>query len=101
MPYPFANNQQVVKEYRAAMKKFAPKTDISYLGMEMYIGCRVFEEGMKKAGANANGADLIKALENIGTLDLGGFVVSFGPENRLGSKFTDITVIGPDGTLMR
>jgi len=101
MPYPFANNQQVVKEYRAAMKKFAPKTDISYLGMEMFIGCRVFEEGMKKAGANASGADLIKALENIGTLDLGGFVVSFGPENRLGSKFTDITVIGPDGTLMR
>lgn len=101
MPYPFSSNQPIVKEYRAAMKKFAPKTDISYLGMEMFIGCRVFEEGMKKAGANASGADLIKALENIGTLDLGGFVVSFSPENRLGSKFTDITVIGPDGTLMR
>lgn len=101
MPYPFSNNLPIVKEYRAAMKKYAPKTDLSYLGIEMYIGCRVFEEGMKKAGPNATGADLIKALENIGTLDLGGFFVSFSPENRLGSKFTDITVVGPDGTVMR
>lgn len=101
MPYPFSSNLPIVKEYRAAMKKYAPKTDISYLGMEMYIGCRVFEEGMKKAGPNASGAELIKALESLGKIDLGGFVLTYGPENRLGSRFTDITVVGPDGSLLR
>ena len=82
------------------MKKYAPKTDISYLGLEMFVGCRVFEEGMKKAGPNASGAELIKALENLGKIDVGGFVVNYGAENRLGSRFTDVTVVGPDGTLL-
>lgn len=100
MPYPFSSNLPIIKEYRAAMKKYAPKTDISYLGFEMFVGCRVFEEGMKKAGANATGAELINALESLGKIDVGGFVVHYGPENRLGSRFTDITVVGPDGSLL-
>ena len=100
MPYPFSSSLPIIKEYRAAMKKYAPKTDISYLGLEMFVGCRVFEEGMKKAGPNASGADLIKALESLGKIDVGGFVVNYGAENRLGSRFTDVTVVGPDGTLL-
>jgi len=33
--------------------------------------------------------------------DAGGFKVSFSPDNHVGSKFVEVTVIGRDGKLLR
>jgi len=33
--------------------------------------------------------------------DVGGCKVSFSPENRVGSKFVEVTVIGRNGKLLR
>jgi hypothetical protein len=44
---------------------------------------------------------VLQALESLGTFDAGGFQVSFSRDNRIGSKFVEVTVIGRDGTLLR
>lgn len=33
--------------------------------------------------------------------DVGGFKIGFGPQQRVGSRFVDVTVIGRDGRLLK
>lgn len=102
MPYPFSSAQPIVKEYRASMKKYASDIPISYLGMETWINCKIIAEGLKHAGPHPSGESLMQALEGLSSYDMGGYKVSFSPENRRGSRFVEITVIGgADGSLMR
>jgi hypothetical protein len=41
------------------------------------------------------------ALEQLGTLDLGGFVVRYGRGERQGGRYVDFTVLGSEGQLLR
>jgi hypothetical protein len=41
------------------------------------------------------------ALEQLGTLDLGGFVVRYGRGERQGARYVDFTVLGSEGQLLR
>jgi hypothetical protein len=36
-------------------------------------------------------------MQSMSKTDLGGYVVDFSPTNHLGSKFVDITIVGPGG----
>lgn len=44
---------------------------------------------------------VLAQLEKMNDYDAGGFRLSFSPANRVGSRFVEITVIGPAGKLMR
>ena len=39
-------------------------------------------------------------LESMREVDIGGFKVTFSPQNHEGSKFTDLTIIGRGGKFM-
>jgi hypothetical protein len=43
----------------------------------------------------------MKALENMGAYDLGGITVNYTPNNRVGSHFVEVTVIGSSGKLLK
>ena len=40
-------------------------------------------------------------LEQMNEYDVGGFWIGFSPSNRVGSRFVEVTVIGPGGKPMR
>ena len=46
-------------------------------------------------------AKVIKALESLGHYDLGGVTVNYSPDNRVGSRYVEVTVIGRTGRLMK
>jgi branched-chain amino acid transport system substrate-binding protein len=97
MPYPFQAVLPVVKEYQELMKRYAPNAEISYTSLEEFIGAKVLVEGLRRSGPNPTRESVMKALESLRSYDVGGFTVSFAPNNRIGSRFVEITVISKDG----
>lgn len=101
VPYPFAPNTAVVREYQAALKKYAPEEKINYTSFEEFLGAKVLVEGLRRAGPNPTRARLVQALESLGRYDLGGTTVGYSPDNRIGSRFVEVTVVGGSGKLMK
>ena len=58
-------------------------------------------EGLRRAGPNPTRAKLLQALESLGRYVLGGTTVGYSPDDRLGSRFEEVTVIGSSGKLMK
>lgn len=94
-PYPFAVTTPVASEFLKAAKQrnIAP----SYASIEGFIAAKVLVEGLKRAGPQPTREKLIKGLESMSRFDLGGITVSYGPEERSGTTFVDLTVLGKDG----
>jgi ABC-type branched-subunit amino acid transport system substrate-binding protein len=101
VPYPYQPLLPAVREFQALMKRFAPGAEINYTNFEEFLGAKVLVEGLRRAGPKPTRAAVIKALESLNPYDLGGFAVSFGPDNRVGSRFVEVTVIGSSGKLLK
>lgn len=101
MPYPYSATVPIVKEYQQAMKTYAPGQELSYTSFEEFVGAKVLVEGLRRAGPGATREKVIRALETLSPFDTGGFNVNFSPNNRVGSRFVEVTVIGKGGRLLR
>lgn len=86
----------LARDYLAAMKTL-PNEAPSYYGLEAFLEARVLGEAIKRAGSKPTRDSLVRALETFQNLDLGGLSVSYGATSRLGSSFTDLTIIGKSG----
>jgi ABC-type branched-subunit amino acid transport system substrate-binding protein len=101
VPYPFMPAMPVVREYQRLLKQYAPNELVNYTSFEQFLGAKVLVEGLRRAGPNPTRAQVIKALETMGNFDLGGTVVRYAPDNRVGSRYVEVTVIGGNGKLMK
>jgi ABC-type branched-subunit amino acid transport system substrate-binding protein len=99
VPYPWSSAIPVVREYQ----KFSSKPGVySYYGMEGYLMARTMVEGLKHVSAKELTRErLVSALEGINNTDFGGYKVNYSPTVRQGSKFVELTVLGPDGKLLK
>lgn len=96
VPSPNSGIERIVREYRDALKKYAPEAMPSYTSFEEYIGARVLLDALGKVKGEYTPSSVMKALEAT-DLDVGGFPVRFGGANRLGSKFVEVTFLRGDG----
>jgi branched-chain amino acid transport system substrate-binding protein len=101
VPYPYVPLLPVVREFQERLAKFAPGEKVNYTNFEEYLGAKVLVEALRRAGPKPTRAGLIRALESMESYDLGGMTVGFGPKQRIGSRFVEVTVIGSGGKLMR
>jgi len=99
VPYPWNDTIGIVREYHKALGK--QKDKYSYYGLEGYITARLVAEGIKKMGKDVTREKLVATLEGFQNFDLGGFKVSYGPNNRLGSRFVELTVVGSGGKVIK
>lgn len=98
MPYPWNDTVAIVREYRHFVGKQGP---YSYTGLEGFIIARLAVDALRKAGGkDLSREKLVSALEGMNQ-DLGGYRVAFGPNNRAGSQFVQLTVIGVGGKLIK
>ena len=99
-PNPNGQNMQLQRDFKVAMTKAMPDLkSYSPFHFEGYITARVLVAALRRVEANPTPAALGKALHDMGELDLGGFRVSFAKDN-IGSTWTDIGVVSPNGKLM-
>ena len=72
----------------------------SYYGLEAYVEAKILVEGLRRSTIIGREA-LITALESLGTYDLGGMLVNYGPGRHEGSRFVDLTMVSREGSLVR
>ena len=99
VPFPWDSTVPVVKEYRRAMEE--GKHEIGFGTLEGWIAAKVMVEGLRRAGRKLDRESFVKAMESMNELDVGGFKVSYGPQNHNGSKFVDLTIISKDQRFVR
>lgn len=75
--------------------------ELSPAMLEGYAAAKVLVEGLRRASPNPTRAKLIAALEKMDRFDLGGLVVSYGPNDHTGLDFADLSIIGSDGKFKR
>ena len=98
VPYPWNDTAPVVREYQ----KLASKPgSYSYYGMEGYLMARTLVEGLRRAGRELSRDKLQTALEGMSGVDFGGYRVNYSTNGRLGSRFVELTVIGPGGRVLK
>lgn len=101
VPYPFMPSLPVVREYQALLKKYAPNELVNYTSFEQFLGAKVLVEGLRRAGPKPTRPKVMKAFESMGHFDLGGTSVGYSAENRVGSRYVEVTVIGSSGKLLK
>jgi branched-chain amino acid transport system substrate-binding protein len=97
MPYPWNDTIPLVREYQHLLGK---QGKFSYYGVEGYLMARVLVDALKKQGKEPTREKLVSTLEAMNQ-DLGGYRVKFSPEAHAGSKFVELTVIGPGGRVLK
>jgi branched-chain amino acid transport system substrate-binding protein len=100
VPFPWGTAVPVVKDYQEQSHK-AGFTDYNFSAMEGFLTAKVMVEGLRRAGKNPTREGLVDALEQMHDVDLGGFYVSYSPNNHAGSRFVDLTIIGRNGKFLR
>ena len=100
-PFPNSRATPVQRKYEDDLKKSFPGEPFGWSSMEGYLSAVVLVEGLKRAGKRPTREGLVTAFEKMGRVDLGGYEVKFGPNDRTGSTFVDITVMKADGTFIR
>jgi branched-chain amino acid transport system substrate-binding protein len=99
-PDPKRGNRAVSRSFRELMARLqVPEDRINHGSMGGYIACQVLLRAVARLGPKPSAAAMVGALESLTALDLGGFVVRFGPRQREGSRYVDLSVIDERGAL--
>lgn len=98
VPYPWNDTVPIVRDYQ---KLLGRQGKYSYYGLEAYITARVLVDGLRRVGKDVTRERLINALEGLANQDFGSYRINFGPDNRLGSRFVELTVVGAGGKVMK
>lgn len=100
MPYPFTDTAPIVGEYRRLLPTNATA---SYYGLEAYVSAKLLVQAlaMSSRGPTFRRERLVRTLENLREIDLGGYRLRFSPSERGGSHYVDLTVIGAEGRILR
>jgi branched-chain amino acid transport system substrate-binding protein len=61
----------------------------------------VLVEGLRRAGASPTRESMINGLEAIKDFDLGGVIISYGPNDRTGSDFLELSIIDKRGRFLQ
>ncbi|WP_300317206.1 ABC transporter substrate-binding protein [Accumulibacter sp.] len=97
MPSPWNDTKPLVHDYQ---KLLGPQGKPSYYGLEAYAMARVLVDALRKSGRELTREKLVSALESMTNHDMGGYRVSYSANERLGSRFVDLTVIGAGGRIL-
>jgi ABC-type branched-subunit amino acid transport system substrate-binding protein len=100
VPFPWSPTRPIVREYHAVLKAAGVK-DYNFSSLEGFIVAKAFVEGLRRAGRDLTRERFIATMEGMSTVDLGDFVLRFGPGNHNGSKFVDLTMIGRGGKFVK
>lgn len=90
----------IVREYKAALRRYAPQSTPSAIGLKGFIAARTVVEALRLAGEPPTAAAVLKGLERMRPLDLGGYELDFRPGRREGGSYGEVGIIGRDGRVM-
>jgi branched-chain amino acid transport system substrate-binding protein len=100
VPNPYKATAPIAMDFKRRMALLGiDPVRANFASLEGYIVARIVGEGLRRAGKDPQRKDLVRGLESLRRADLGGFMVDFGPGQREGSRFVDLSLIGSDGRI--
>ena len=98
VPQPWDTSLPIVAEYHAALSAHDAQAEPGFVSLEGYLTGRLAIEALQAAGANLTRENYLAALGNLGTIDLGGFTLTYGAGDNQGSDSVFLTRIKADGS---
>lgn len=99
-PTPYRISSRLAKQLADAIAVSTDKdASVSYAMMEGYITAAVIAEAVRRQGRNPTAEGMIPALDSIHNFDLGGYVISFKPGQRFGSRFVELSIVSSVGRI--
>lgn len=99
-PNPHRQRAMVAPEYRRLLAAFNPALKPDHIGLEGLISAKVMVEALRRCGPQPTRAALVASMESMREIDVGGYVLRYGPGRHHGSRFVDITLIGSQGRIL-
>ncbi len=97
VPFPRDTSVPVVARYQAAIRELDSSAQPGFVSLEGYLAGRLVVEVLRSSadpgGAPPTRESFLRTLEESGPIDLGGFVVEYGPHDNQGSDAVFLTVI--------
>ncbi|MBX3587853.1 MAG: ABC transporter substrate-binding protein [Ramlibacter sp.] len=88
-----------VRECAKALEAAGIKEPMNSTHLEACFGARVVAEAIRRARKPVSAQTVRDALANLGTLDLGGYQITFAPGAHHGSKYVELAMVTRDGKL--
>ncbi|MGO4765195.1 ABC transporter substrate-binding protein [Cupriavidus sp. 2KB_3] len=101
MPHPGNATLPVVREYLRLLQASGKQNEFDYASIEGFIAAKAFVEGLRRTGRDVTREKFVTAVESMRNVDLGGFIVQYSPDNHVGSKFVEMTIINSRGVVIR
>jgi branched-chain amino acid transport system substrate-binding protein len=99
-PSPYKSSSLLAREFNDNVSRERNlEVPVSYAMMEGYIAARVIAEAVRRQGRNPNREGMIQALDSINNFDIGGYLISFRPGQRSGSKFVELSIVNSVGRI--
>ncbi len=98
VPFPKDAAIPVVGRYQASLKASAPDAQPGFVSLEGYLVGRAIIAALEKVNGEPTRQGLIEAVQKAGTIDLGGFKLTYSPSSNRGSDHVFLTVIQADGS---
>jgi ABC-type branched-subunit amino acid transport system substrate-binding protein len=99
MPYPWGNATKLARELSDLANRKA--VEVGYNHMEGFVSAKVLVEGLQQAGQSPTRESLVRGLEGLRELDLGGYVVRFSDRSHNGSNYVELTIVGASKRVLR
>ena len=84
-----------------ALAKAKGGINLSPQMMEGFAGAKVLVEALRRAGPKPTREKILAALGGMSQYDLGGLELGYGPGDRTGLNFVELSIIGRDGRFQR
>lgn len=100
MPAPGSTQLQIVRDFNGDRKRFAPQMLPTYAFLEGYICGRISVEVVRNA-KEVTREGVLLAAEQAGQLDVGGYRVHYGRDQRRSINPIELTIVTRSGALAR
>ncbi len=99
VPFPEDTSLPLVARYQKALKGANPDAEIGFVSLEGYMVGRLVVQALEKLENPAvTRAGLLSTIKEVGTFDLDGITLSYGPDDNQGMDQVFLTVIQADGS---
>ena len=101
VPFPWNPRVPLVRDYQNTISRNRSGASYGFSSLEGYIAASLLVRALQAAGPNLTRAGLMRTMETMGPVDLGGYKVEFSPARRQASDFVELTfLVGRDGAFI-
>lgn len=94
VPFPWNRWIPVVAEYQRLMRLNSEDQGFGFTSLEGFLAARLITDALDRAGPDPTRDSLVKAMESIRDLDLGGFRIEMDRDDHQASDFVELTFLG-------